>query len=335
MKLIFGGMKEVFLNSPVGPDIDILLATYNGAKYVIQQLESIDRQQTDFSFRVIVSDDGSTDDTVELIKEYWAAIKNDRNVIYENEQGINRGVIKNFEFLLERSDSQYIMLSDQDDIWLPGKIDVSVKKLRELEEIYTGLSVLVHTDRLIVDQDLTVLNVSQMAEMNINEDLSLHESLLSNVAAGCTMVFNRRLIELALPFPSVLYMHDWWLFLVAKCYGVSYYLQESTLLYRQHGNNTLGGDARSRSFAAILKRMRIYFAHNTMNELYRICFSQATHLYGMRLGNKASAESNLSTVKEFVRGQEYRSWKLKAHVFRFRYLPRGYIGKLAVLINLR
>ena len=80
-------------------------------------------------------------------------------------------------------------------------------------------------------------------------------------------------------------MHDWWLFLVAKCYGVSYYLQESTIIYRQYGNNILGADARLRSFAVIFKRSRIYFARNSMNELCRICFSQAAHFYGMRLSS--------------------------------------------------
>jgi len=317
------------------PEIDILIATYNGSKHIVQQLESIEKQATNFTFRVIVADDCSKDDTVRKVREYWQGIgKEEINVIYLN-TGENRGVIRNFEFLINQSQAPYLMFSDQDDVWLPEKIELSVGKIRELEQRYVAQPILVHTDRCVVDQNLEILNASMLSELKATEDLSLHEGLLANVAAGCTMAFNRRLAELSIPFPPVTYMHDWWLFLVAKCYGVSYCLKESTLLYRQHGNNVLGADAKSRSMSAIRRRTRILFAQGGMNELYQICFAQAGSLYELGIKNKNGDVENMRTVHKFIEGREYRAWKLKMHVFRFRYLPRGYIGKLAVLMNLR
>lgn len=321
-------------NAPA-PEIDILIATYNGSQHIIQQLESIEKQVTGFTFRVIVADDGSKDDTREKIKTYWRSIgKEDVNILYPN-TGKNRGIIKNFEFLIEQSQAPYLMFSDQDDVWLPKKIELSVGKVVELEQQHIGQPVLVHTDRYVVDQNLEILNPSMLSELNATEDLSLHEGLLANVAAGCTMAFNRELAELSVPFPPITYMHDWWLFLVAKCYGVSCCLKESTLLYRQHGNNTLGTDAKSRSVAAIVRRTKNFFAPGSMNELYRVCFAQAVSLYELGIKNNSTELRNMKTVQKFIQGRGYKNWKLKLYVFRFGYLPRGYISKLAVLISLK
>ncbi len=260
--------------------------------------------------------------------------KEDQNIIYLNTEK-NRGVIKNFEFLLSQSAAKYVMFSDQDDVWLPTKVEVSIQKLRELETTHPDLPILVHTDRYVVTRDLEILNSSMLKELNATEDFSLHQGLLANVVAGCTMAFNRRLADLSLPFPPVIYMHDWWIFLVAKCYGLSYCLNESTLLYRQHGGNTLGADGKSRSVSAILRRTRIFFSRNNMNDLYRVCFSQAQHLYEMEYKGGDTNQKNMQTLKNFVRAKDYKNWKLKFHVFRFNYLPRGYISKLAVLISLK
>jgi len=329
--------REVMTTRPdaPAPQIDILIATYNGSQHILQQLESIEKQVTRFTFRVIVADDGSKDDTREKIEAYWREIgKEGVNILYPN-TGNNRGIIRNFEFLIEQSQAPYLMFSDQDDVWLPDKVEVSVGKVVELEQRHVGQPVLVHTDRYVVDQNLEILNPSMLSELNATEDLSLHEGLLANVAAGCTMAFNRQLAELSLPFPPVTYMHDWWLFLVAKCYGVSCCLKESTLLYRQHGNNTLGTDAKSRSVAAILRRTKLFFARGSMNELYRVCFAQAGSLYELGIKNNSTELKNMKTVQKFIEGRDYKNWKLKLHVFRFRYLPRGYISKLAVLVNLK
>lgn len=116
------------------PEIDILIATYNGSKHIVQQLESIEKQATNFTFRVIVADDCSKDDTVRKVREYWRGIgKEEINVIHLN-TGENRGVIRNFEFLINQSQAPYLMFSDQDDVWLTEKIELSVGKVRELEQ---------------------------------------------------------------------------------------------------------------------------------------------------------------------------------------------------------
>lgn len=216
--------------------IDILMATYNGEKYLKKQIDSI-LNQTYSNIRLIISDDCSTDRTREIIKEYE---KKDKRVnIYYQEN--NLGYIKNFEFLLTKVESNIYMLSDQDDIWLPNKVENTYNFLQKQN------ADMVFTDLIVVDEKEEVINKSFNNLMNltqkINKTINSREIVyLYNCVTGCTIMGTSKLINKILPIPinSKHVLHDHWIALVSSMNGNIAYLPEGTIKYRQHNNNQIG-----------------------------------------------------------------------------------------------
>lgn len=219
--------------------VDILLATYNGEKYFSQQIQSI-LAQTHSSFRILIRDDHSTDNTRQLIQQ-WKQNDPERIIIIEDFKRL--GVKGNFSALMEHSTAPYIMFCDQDDIWDPNKIARTLACLKNLEvEKGTRCPILVHTDLRVVDQKLQPIHSSFWKYSNLNpyKFQSLNRLLVENVVTGCTVMINRPLLDLAWPIPKDCIMHDWWLALTAAAFGKIGLVQEATLSYRQHGANTVG-----------------------------------------------------------------------------------------------
>ncbi len=215
--------------------VDILLATYNGEQYLKEQLDSI-LSQSHKEFRLLISDDSSTDDTVKILKEYEE--KDNRITVFFQDK--NCGVIKNFEFLLEKVENEYYMFSDQDDIWKEDKIEKSIKKLEETD------SSLVYTDLEVVDSDLNVIYESYWKLKGIYNKIKKYnnfESLyLNNFVTGCTIISKKELIKEVLPLPntSKFVLHDYWIPLIlSQKYKISY-IEEPLIKYRQHKNNKVG-----------------------------------------------------------------------------------------------
>jgi glycosyltransferase involved in cell wall biosynthesis len=223
--------------------IDILLATYNGEKYIKEQLDSI-LNQSYFNFNLIISDDKSTDNTAEILKEY--AKKDDRIKIYIQEE--NLGVIKNFEFLLSKVESDYYMLSDQDDIWLKDKISKSYEKL-----IQENLD-LVFSDLEVVDENLNIIHNSMFRFLKIDKRIKKYNDYrliyLDNCITGCTIISKSKFLNLILPLPDTTkyLVHDYWIALVISLHGKFSYINEPLIKYRQHGNNQIGTDKVSTKF---------------------------------------------------------------------------------------
>lgn len=214
--------------------VDILMATYNGEKYLNEQLDSI-LNQSYSNFTLHISDDKSTDSTRTLLSEYEK--KDKRIKLYFQEK--NMGYIKNFEFLISKATADYIMLSDQDDVWLKNKVEHSLNKM-----ISDKLD-LVITDLLIVDRDLNIINNSyfRFAHMNLRTKLELGNYIFRNPAVGCTMMFSKALQKKILPFPNLkhpYYVHDWYIYIMAEAYGKVGYIDIPLIQYRQHGNNNIG-----------------------------------------------------------------------------------------------
>ena len=216
--------------------IDILMATYNGEKYLKKQIDSI-LNQTYSNIRLIISDDSSTDRTREIIKEYEK--KDKRVYIYYQEN--NLGYIKNFEFLLTKVKSNIYMLSDQDDIWLPNKVENTYNFLQKQN------ADMVFTDLIVVDEKEEVINKSFNNLMNltkkINKTINSKEIVyLYNCVTGCTIMGISKLINKILPIPtnSKHVLHDHWIALVSSMNGKIAYLPEGTIKYRQHNNNQIG-----------------------------------------------------------------------------------------------
>jgi glycosyltransferase involved in cell wall biosynthesis len=224
----------------MNPSIEILLPTYNGEQFVGALIDSL-MSQTYQNWRLLIRDDGSRDGTARIVRAY-AHKYPDRISAVEDGDG-NLGVIRNVQRLLERAASGYVMFCDQDDVWLPHKIDVTFEKMTALEGAFgQNTPILVHTDAKVVDADLREIARSlwRYQKSDPGKGSTLNRLLLQNVATGCTVMVNKALLKKALPFPDEAMMHDWWLALVAAAFGRADRVPESTLLYRQHGKNDTG-----------------------------------------------------------------------------------------------
>lgn len=233
--------------------VSILLASYNGEKYIAEQIESL-LGQTIQDFTLFVCDDQSTDDTFAIINEY-AQKYSDKIFVYQNEKNTG-GAKHNFiKMMVERKDN-YIMLCDQDDVWLPDKIEKSLLKIRELEAIYgTDEPLLVHTDLKVVDKNLNVISSSFVKMSRTNyEKKTLNHLLTRNIAAGCTQIYNKAMADLIFAEPEYMVVHDWWIALIASAFGKISAIYEPTILYRQHGSNSIGAK-KELSFANIYYRL--------------------------------------------------------------------------------
>lgn len=220
-------------------DIDVVMATYNGASYIRQQIDSILAQECR-SLRLIIRDDGSTDATVDILASYAREYP---GIIQLLPPDKNLGVKMNFSRLLEHTSADYVFFSDQDDVWDNDKIAKSLEKMNELERMHgKGTPLLVHTDLKVVDHDLSLISPSfwSYAALDPFNGKTLNRLLMQNVVTGCAAMVNRPLLERALPIPEYCVMHDWWVALVAASFGAVEPLPKSTIAYRQHGNNTLG-----------------------------------------------------------------------------------------------
>ena len=214
--------------------IDILLATYNGSKYLHEQLDSI-LSQSYGNINVIIRDDGSSDNTVMIIKEYE---QKDNRIKLLNDNLGNLGFVRNFEELMKNSTSEYLMFSDQDDIWYNNKVETSYTRIKAIEEI-NGKScpILVHTNSRIMNYETRTksLFISDCAKNS-----SFENSFFNFFVQGSTMLINGSLKREALPFSKEVYLHDRYLHLIAEFIGVRAYIDMPTMDYRQHSNNEIG-----------------------------------------------------------------------------------------------
>jgi len=224
--------------------VDVLIATCNGEKYVKEQIESI-LNQTYKNIKVIVSDDRSDDSTPSILKQL--AEKDNRITL--NLQKERLGVVGNFEFLLKQVQSKYYMLSDQDDFWLPEKIEKSVQKLEEDNSDF------VFGDLEVVDQDLNTIYPSFGDFMLLNRKIKKYIgtnrlNYLYNCVTGCTVLGKKEFIEKILPIPTIskYLIHDHWMGLMMSIYGKNSYIEEKYIKYRQHGNNQVGTNKLSHKF---------------------------------------------------------------------------------------
>lgn len=227
--------------------IDILLPTYNGEKYLKEQLDSI-LNQTYKNIRLIISDDCSKDSTPKILEEYRE--KDERIELYLQKENI--GVVKGIEFLLKKVKSNYYMLADQDDVWLPMKVEKSIETLKK-ENVD-----LVFGDLEVVDQDLKTMYPSfgdfMLLNRKINKYINSYKvNYLYNCVTGCTVLSKKEFIEKILPIPteSKYLIHDHWIGLVVALNGKLAYMPEKYIKYRQHGNNQVGTDKISHGFKNI------------------------------------------------------------------------------------
>lgn len=236
-----------------GHTIDILLATYNGERFIDAQIESVLRQnRTDWM--LTVRDDCSTDGTLALVHDL--ARRHPGRITVQARPTASGSAKQNFLEMLTGSHAPYVMLCDHDDVWLEDKIALTAARMRELEHRFgADVPLLVHSDLIVTDAELQVLSPSMMDAQQLDgRESRLGRLIIQNVVTGCTVMVNRPLADMVRePFDEIV-MHDWWLALIASAFGAIGFLERPTVLYRQHGTNTVGARP-SRSLSYKMKRL--------------------------------------------------------------------------------
>lgn len=224
--------------------MSVALATYNGGRFLREQLDSI-YAQTWPNIEVIVCDDSSSDDTVAILEEY----RQSHDLRYEvNDR--NLGFVRNFERVLSRCSGSFIALADQDDVWLPEKIEKLLGSI--------GTASLIYSDAFLVDEDGVVLPGSLVSTSGVRpvNGKEFEYFVCNACVTGCTALFRRELLDVALPIPSYETYHDWWLAVVASRLNGVVYLDARLTKYRQHGANDTGVNVK----AGILSRIVAQFS---------------------------------------------------------------------------
>ena len=217
--------------------ISILMSTYNGEKYLSQQIDSI-LHQSYKDWNLYIRDDGSTDNTLQIIVNYCTSYSN----IYCLQDPEHRGACMSFLWLLEQIESEYYMFCDQDDVWLANKILLSLEKMKETEFDYPDVPILVHTDLKVVNKDLKEKNPSFWMQAKLNQLYlsKFNYAGVCNGVTGCTLMINNKAKQLAFPLVPLIPMHDYWIFLNVAKNGKIVPVYSATILYRQHGKNEVG-----------------------------------------------------------------------------------------------
>ncbi len=250
--------------------IAILMATYNGKRYLEKQIESIIWQDFD-DWELFIHDDKSTDGTLDIIEKYVRLYPEKIHFMEDCiEQG--RGARDSFMWLLEHVESEYYMFSDQDDVWLPHKISITYNRICREEEKTPFLPIMVYTDLCVADNNCfpTRLSLFQMMKMKPKWFDSFECYRVTNKCSGCTSIINYRVKQCAFPIHPHAYMHDWWIALMAwKNGGRCVSIDVPTLLYRQHISNVCGAPVYGRMNWWRTKLMSIRRVYTDNLFLYR------------------------------------------------------------------
>lgn len=304
-------------------DVLILMSTYNGEKFLAQQLDSI-ISQSFTNWILMIRDDGSTDATIAIIKKYCQA---DTRIIFIEDKLGNLNIFKSFSALMQHAvkrQEKFIFFSDQDDIWLFDKLKRQIALLSELEEKY-GIEtpLLVHSDLCVVDARLQEIHPSYLGfeKLKRNPHMPLNTLLINNFVTGCTMGINRKLLDIATPVPDNAFMHDWWCALCAATFGEIGFTQEATLLYRQHHRNSIGSVGFYGKFNELFS-LRKSFVKRRKN--LKVCFEQSKSLL------KRVNESNINyhLVKKFSNLSAMDLFRRYVSAVRLGLKPAGTIRAL-------
>lgn len=311
--------------------IDILLATYNGEKYLKEQLDSI-LNQTYTNFRLLISDDCSKDYTRQILKEYEK--KDSRIKLFFQEK--NLGYVKNFEFLLTKVENEIYALSDQDDVWNKDKVEKTYNKLKK------DNADLAFTDLEVVNEKLEIMYPSFNNYMMLSRKIEKYVDdykmqYLYNCVTGCTLMSKKAFLDKIIPIPtdSKYVIHDTWIGLIVALYGKVTYLNETTIKYRQHGSNQVGSNHISHKFTK-LEQVRNLFI-DVKYQLFK------TYVNNNNVFPENMQKQNLESYNyfEMLKNKKYinfRDWKIfhqlyKTETFKY-YIENFAILNLPILANI-
>lgn len=223
------------------------MATFNGEKYIKEQINSIIAQLRNDD-ELIISDDGSEDKTLEIIK----ALDDKRIKLIENEK--KHGYAHNFENAINHSSGDYIFLSDQDDVWLPNKVEIMLPYLNDDNFVIS--------DAYITNDELEIKGKISSWRSYKN---GYFQNLYKSIYAGCTCAFTKNIKDYALPFPTTDYIqHDNWIGLLCELKFRVVYIDEALILYRRHNTNTSGAGSKSTKAPVFMAKYRLVLLFETL-----------------------------------------------------------------------
>ena len=303
--------------------VAIVMATYNGEKYVAEQMDSILASSYQ-DFELFVFDDGSKDNTIAILREYEQ--ENPSKIhVYQNK--VNLGLTANFLQGLCKTTMDYIMFCDQDDYWKPNKIAITLKRMRHMEaQTSKEIPMVAFTDAIVVDQDLCVIEESFFRSSQLNpRKTDLPHILMENKLIGCTVMLNgalRKVIQ-SYRLPLKARYHDWWVALIAASMGKICFINEGTLLYRQHGGNVVG----EVGFFKYLQS-RITAPHN-QKEVLVMLMNQAEELLEL-YGDLISAE-NQRIIRCFADLNKANYIKRRMLLLQYGFFKTGIIRNVGLM----
>lgn len=231
------------------PSLSILMATYNGEQYLVEQIESI-LAQTYTDWELVIRDDNSTDGTLEIIKSYVAKDGRIQLLAFGHLHGT---ACRNFSQLFDwayQNQKQYTLFADQDDIWLPDKLELSVKKIKEDEQVFGGgVPLAKYSSFQFIDEQGHLIN----KRLKLPASLGVNVLLNENYAWGCTLILNQAAVKVIQHIPSELVNHDYYIALVLSAFGQISLIDKDLVLYRQHEKN-VSGNVNKMSFSSRFNR---------------------------------------------------------------------------------
>lgn len=253
---------------------DILMAVYNGEKYLSQQVDSI-LAQSSRDWHLYICDDGSDDRSYDIALEY--ARKYPERITAARNETPSGSACANFMGMLKRSEAEYVMFSDQDDFWHSDKVKLTFEKMKQMEQAFGDCPLLVHTEMEIVDEALKPLHPAFTKFQGLNPRCTdLNRLLVQNNITGCTVMINRRLAALVENVaPEQMLMHDWWIALAASAFGKIGFIEQPLNQYRQHAHNQLGAV----NNCSISGAVRVVKERSRTKKRVSITYTQADRFY--------------------------------------------------------
>ncbi len=308
--------------------VGICLAAYNGEQFIEEQIASVIRQ-TYTDWVLFIRDDGSADKTPEILRRI-AGEEPEKIVLIDDETLTSGSSCTNFMSILkwvsERFDFEYFMFSDQDDVWLEDKIERCMQCIRQAEKEAAG-PILVHTDLMVVDRDLKVIDKSFFSYRSLESSVNdLRHLLVHNNVTGCTMLWNKALNELIDKDCADMVIHDWWVSLTASALGRILFVDTPTILYRQHGGNVLGA-VKTNSLSFIAKRLR---GVDKVRQTLRASMVQAGAF--LEIHRSRLSVEQVHILSEYAGLMRHCKLKRVIIAVRESFLKQGLINKIGELI---
>jgi rhamnosyltransferase len=302
------------------PKVTIVMATYNGEKFIKKQLESI-LTQSYKNFELIICDDKSTDTTQDILHKYAQQYQN--IVFFINRERI--GVVKNFEKLINLADSDYIACSDQDDIWKKDKLEIEMTAMLSNKE-YLNIPSLVHSDLSLIDENDCIEHTSYFKYRNyqLGNKKDLGHILGPCGVMGNTLIINKKLKKLILPFPDTLDVHDYWIAIVCELFGKRITINQKLVKYRIHSGNCSNKKS-------IIFKSKLHFSRNIKLPNLE---TNRKYFLPLLLSN-ISNQKDKKILKIYLEYLEFKKNKFSLYykLIRYSLVKKGFIFRIKLLVK--